>query len=147
MTDVLVSLHGRDIGLDKDRYLTTRVGAKHPELHIGPSGSEVSVTPTVTAASSGTTIARSGTATLGATAGNNPVYHLQAPVAGSEKVILASGASTGQVISSTAAGASFVSTGGSTHITGTIGKGGALLLKGSSTGLWHVVSNLGCVFA
>lgn len=147
MTDVLVSLHGRDVGLDKDRYLTTRIGAKHPEIWVGTSGSEVAMTPTVTAGSSGTTIARFGTATLGATAGNNPTYHLQAPVAGSRKVIAASGTSTGQVISSTAAGANFVSTGGSTHVSGTIGKGGALVLEGISTALWHVVSNLGCVFA
>jgi hypothetical protein len=147
MSTILVSLHGKDVGLDHSRYLTTRVGAKHPELWIGTSGSEVNVTPTVTAASTSTTIARNGTATLGATSGANLTYHLQAPVAGSRKVILASGTSTGQILSSTAAGANFESTGGSTHVSCTIGKGGALVLEGKSTSSWHVVGNLGGVFA
>lgn len=147
MTTILKSLHGSQLGLDKDGYLTSPVGIKVPELHVGTSGSEVQLSNTVTAASSGTTIGRYGTATLGATAGNNPTYHLEAPVAGARKVIAASGTSTGQILSSTAAGANFESTGGSTHVSCTIGKGGGLLLEGLSTSLWHVVGNIGGVFA
>jgi hypothetical protein len=147
MSTILVSLHGRDAGLDKDRYLTSRVGLKVPELWVGTSDAEVPMTPTVTASSTSTTIPRFGTATLPATGGANLTYHLQAPLAGSRKVILASGTSTGQILSSTAAGANFESTGGSTHVSCTIGKGGALVLEGKSTSSWHVVGNFGGVFA
>lgn len=147
MSTILVSLHGRDVGLDSDRYLTSRVGAKLPELWLGTSGSEVQLSNSVTAASTGTTIGRSGVATLGATGGANLTYHLQAPVAGAIKYVQASGTSTGQILSSTAAGANFESTGGSTHVTCTIGKGGALVLVGKSTSSWHVHGNFGGVFA
>lgn len=147
MSTILKSLHGRSIGIDKDDYVTGATGAKFPELWLGTSGSEVGFSMTVTTGATATTIGRTGTATLSATSGANLVYNLQAPVAGQKKVIVASGTSTGQVVSSTAAGATFQTTGGSTHITGTIGKGGALVLEGISTAIWHVVSNLGCVFA
>jgi hypothetical protein len=41
MTAILTSLHGKEVGLDKDRYLTLPTGIKAPELWIGPSGAEV----------------------------------------------------------------------------------------------------------
>lgn len=147
MSTILVSLHGRDVGLDSDRYFTSRVGAKHPELWLGTSGSEVQFSLAQTAASTSTTIGRAGTATLGATAGANLTYHLQAPVAGQTKLVLFSGTSTGQILSSTAAGANFATTGGSTHVTATVGRNGVLALEGLSTSLWHVTTNIGGVFA
>lgn len=48
MTEILTSLHGREVGLDKDRYLTSPVGAKLPALYLGPSGSEVNVGSLIT---------------------------------------------------------------------------------------------------
>lgn len=48
MTTILTSLHGKQAGLDKDGYLTSPVGIKVPELHVGTSGSEVQLTATVT---------------------------------------------------------------------------------------------------
>ena len=150
MSDILVSLHGRDLGLDKDRYLTTRIGAKHPELYLGTSGSEAKVDiqdfTTLTAASTGTTISARGIATLGATAGANLTYAIAAPTVGLRKTIFCTGASTGQIVSSTGAAATFQSTGGSTHITATFpNKGSCLSLVGLSTGIWGVTSNQGVI--
>lgn len=48
MTDILTSIHGRLVGLDKDEYLTTPVGVKVPALYIGTSGSETQLTATAT---------------------------------------------------------------------------------------------------
>lgn len=147
MSTILKSLHGNQVGIDKDGYLTSPVGIKVPSLFVGPNNTEVQLDNTVTAASTPVTVPRFGTATLGATGGANLTYHLQAPVAGCRKVIAASGTSTGQILSSTAAGAAFNSTAGATSVSCTIGKGGALLLEGLSTALWQVVSNYGGVFA
>lgn len=47
MTEILTSLHGKEVGLDASRYLTTPVGAKLPALFLGPSGSEVNVVPLI----------------------------------------------------------------------------------------------------
>ena len=48
MTDVLTEIHGREFGLDADRYVTGPVGAKFPALCLGASGSEVLLTATAT---------------------------------------------------------------------------------------------------
>ena len=145
MSTILKSLHGLQLGLDKDGYLTSPVGIKVPEVYVGTSGSEVAHSLTVTAASSGTVIANSGVATLGATAGNNPTYHLAAPVAGSRKTISASTGSTGQIVSSTGAGATYRSTAGSTQTAATFPAGASLSLLGVSTSLWQVTNNYGTV--
>lgn len=47
MTEILTSIHGKEVGLDVNRYLTSPVGAKLPALALGPSGSEVNVAPLI----------------------------------------------------------------------------------------------------
>lgn len=46
MTQILTSIHGRQLGLDKDGFLTSPKGMKVPAVHIGPSGSETALTAT-----------------------------------------------------------------------------------------------------
>lgn len=159
MSTILKHLHGNQFGLDHNGYLTSPVGAKLPALYLGTSDSEVAVSiaaltaassgdKDVTAASTGANISARGTATLGATAGANLAYAIDAPLTGVVKRIIASGTSTGQTISSTGASANFVSTGGSTHVSVTVPKGAALHLIGLSTALYGVMSNQGtAVFA
>lgn len=48
MTDILVELHGRQVGLDSNGYLTSPTGAKLPALSLGTSGSEVALAATAT---------------------------------------------------------------------------------------------------
>lgn len=48
MTDILTSVHGRHLGIDKDGYITGAIGAKLPALSIGTSGSEVALAATAT---------------------------------------------------------------------------------------------------
>jgi hypothetical protein len=149
MSTILKSLHGHQLGLDKDGYLTSPIGAKIPALYLGTSGSEtqsdIEGLTTVSAASTGSNISPRGTTTLGATSGNNPTYNLSAPVAGVVKRIFASGTSTGQIISSTGESANFASTGGSTHVSATVPKGASLILIGLSTSLYGVQANQGTV--
>jgi hypothetical protein len=152
MSTILVSLHGKDVGLDHDRYLTARVGAKFPALYLGASGSEtladLSGATDVTAQSSAaSTCGARGVSKLGSTGGVNTAYTLAAPIAGVRKVIFASGTSTGQTVGSTSAGATFQSTGGSTHVSCTLPIGACLDLVGLSTSLWGVVNNQGGTFA
>lgn len=147
MSTIKTSLHGSLLGLDHSNYLTGPVGAKLPVLYLGTSGSEALVdieglTTVTSQSSAASTLAARGVSRLDSTI--NQAYQLAAPIAGVRKVIFNTTASTGQVVSSTGVGASFQSTGGSTHISATFPiRGSALELVGLSTSLWAVVTNQG----
>src|SRR3990167_7400261 len=106
----------------------------------------------VHSASTAQTLPNHGLSQLPSTGGVTSTYHLAAPVEGIEKVLFTNAASSSQVVSSTAAGATFVSTGGSTgtsltlESTGASGAlGTAVLLFGLSTSQWQVVSKVGTI--
>lgn len=151
MSTILKTIHGigREFGLDRNGYVTALNGAKLPALYLGPSETEVNtmaVTAATTAASF--TLPAAGTVTLGATAGNNPTYALPAPLLGLELIIFGTGLSTGQVVSSTAAGVTIQSTVSSSNAKLTFGSslgGQNITLTGLSTALWGIVGNIGGV--
>jgi hypothetical protein len=98
----------------------------------------------VTAASTGSNISNTGITTCGSSAGANPTFHLDAPVAGVRKELVSIGASTGTVISSTGSGATFNSTAtGVSNKATFVGLGQALQLVGLSTSSWGVVGIVG----
>lgn len=127
---ILTSLHGRQIGLDRFGNLESPKGFR---------------TNNVTAASTAATIGNNGITTLGSTAGNNLTFHLDAPVVGVNKTLIATGASTGQVVSSTGSGASFGSTTGAAKLATFTGMGQSLSLVGLSTALWGILGGRGTV--
>ena len=142
MSDILVSLHGRDVGLDKDRYLTSRVGIKIPSLFVGASGSELDVNA-VTAASTASNLTASGITTLACTA--VLTYTMDEPVTGLSKRLTATGAST-SVRKVTLAAGTFGTTAGSTGNTLSFSQTGqAVSLQALSTALFQVFGNVGGV--
>lgn len=145
MSVILTSVHGRRLGLDKDGYLTGPAGIRVPDVQIGASGSELSQSA-VTAASTSANISAAGVTSLGSSAGANPTYNINAPKPGIRKSLVSIGASTGQIVSSTGAGATFTSTATGISLKATfVGLGQALDLIGLSTASWGVVGNVGAV--
>lgn len=141
MSTVHVSLHGRDVGLDKDRNLTARIGAKFPSIAIGVSGSELDI-HAVAEASTASNVSAAGTTTFGSSLAKS--FTLDAPVKGLLKTLVATGVSTGSSI--TPASGTIESTLGSSgsNILFT-SKGQSLRLQALSTALWQVVGNVGAV--
>lgn len=128
---ILTSIRGRMLGLDNRGNVVTPNSFR---------------TDNVGAASTGTTIANSGITTLASTAGNNLTFQLAAPVSGIRKTIVATGASTGTVVSSTGVGATIVSTATGTSTKATfVAPGQGLVLVGLSATQWGVESNIGAV--
>jgi hypothetical protein len=146
MSTILKSLHGLQLGLDKDGYVTSPVGAKFPSLHLGPSGSELD-SLAITAATTASNISAGGLTTLGSSAGANPAYNIDAPVPGVRKVLASIGASTGQTVSSTGAGATFSSTTGVAGLLTFTGIGQTVELVGRSTSQYVIVGGRGTVAA
>ena len=96
-------------------------------------------------ASTAQTLPNHGVSALGSTSGADLSYHLAAPIEGIVKALCVSGTSTGQTVSSTASGATFITTGATTHTTLTLPKGASACLWGLSTSQWALVSNSGSV--
>jgi hypothetical protein len=149
MSIILKTIYGREVGLDRNGFLSALNGIKTPTLFQGPSESEVD-TMAVTAATTAAafTLPAAGTATLGATAGNNPTYALPAPVKGLELLLFVTGLSTGQIVSSTASAVTIQSTVSSSNAKLTFGSslgGQSVILAGLSTSLWGIISNVGSV--
>lgn len=140
MTDILTSIHGRKFGLDADGYATNPTGAKFPELWAGVSGSEVRVAdPTITAGSTAANISASGITTLGST--DAASYTLSAPVAGNEKKLVCTAATT-TIQTVTLESGTFD---GTNNVASFDGDGEALHLQAVSTARWAILSNYGSV--
>jgi hypothetical protein len=62
MSEILTSLHGKQLGIDVDGYLTSPVGIKVPKVYVGTSGSEelVDGSALVTSASTAASISNVG---------------------------------------------------------------------------------------
>lgn len=127
-----VSLHGRAFGFDTDTGAIIRNGVE------GGYGNEA-----VSAASTATTITARGVTTLGATAAKD--YTMAAPIAGVEKRLICTGATTLAQTVTLAAG-TFVSTAGTTANKASFDSlGEALTLVGLSTSQYAVFGNLNSV--
>ena len=147
MSTVLKSIYGREVGLDRNNYLTGTKGLKFPELWIGASESEVNNFG-VTTASTTATLPAGGTVLLASTAGSSATYALPAPQLGMDLVLFVTGLSTSQKVSSTAAGVTIQSTVSSSNALLTFGSslgGQSILLQGLSSALWGIVGNIGGV--
>jgi hypothetical protein len=160
MSEVLVSLHGRRVGLDKDGYLTTDVGIKVPTVAFGTSGSEVALTVTATelnnwvdgagdlqtlsSGSTGTAVNIYGVSQITSTQNQNWTI-AGAAAAGVRKVLLATGGSTSSTV--TASGCNFCSTAATS--TGTVitftGIGQSVTLTALSTLIWALTGDRGTV--
>lgn len=127
---ILTSLHGRLLGLDRYGNVETPQGFR---------------TANITTASTAASLKNNGITTLGSSAGGSATYQLDAPVPGIEKTLIATGASTGQIVSSTGSGATFGSTTGAAVFATFTGLGQSLRLVGLSTALWGVVGGRGTV--
>jgi hypothetical protein len=142
MTTILVSLHGRDVGLDVDRNLTARVGAKFPSLYVGTSGSELQIDG-VTTASTAANISASGLTNITSTGA--VAFTLDAPQTGHRKAIHATANSTAARTITLVSG-TFSSTSGSSQNRATINLlGQSLTLQALSTSLYAVLANIGSV--
>lgn len=84
MSQILTSLHGKELGLDKDRYLTSPTGIKVPEIWQGASGSEVRLdhTGVTNIDSTATQLLAYGLNLITTTAGTSGIFVLPAPVKG-----------------------------------------------------------------
>lgn len=127
----VVSIHGRDLALDKDKYLVGPPALKFPIEDI---------TTTIE-----TTLLAYGLARIsGLLSSQGPTQHnLPAPVPGVEKTIVLNATSTGsQQFLSTPNGASiFASSLGTTaNCVNMLGPGGAIVLVGLTTAIWGVKS-------
>lgn len=149
MSIVLKSIWGRDVGLDRNDYLTARVGIKTPALFLGPSETEVdSLAVTTATTATAYVLPQAGTVLLASTAGSSNTFALPAPLKGVPLLIFVTGVSTSQKVSSTAAGVTIQSTVSSSNALLTFGSslaGQAITLAGLSTSLWGIIDNVGSV--
>jgi hypothetical protein len=132
----LVSIHGRDVGLDNDRALRARVAMEAPTLRLGSAGSEIACygSSAVVAGSTATTLTAGGVTTLGAT--QAATYLLAAPSAGVVKRLFVSGGSTtARVVTLASTTCSILSTAGTTsqNITFAVQGNNATLIGLSAT--------------
>lgn len=145
MTTILTSLHGKEFGLDKDRYVTTPVGFKGPAIFLGTSGSEVNpdAITQATVASTGTNINNSGVTELTSTAAK--AYLIDDPsFAGQRKQLSQTSSSTAAKTVTTAGGAG-IGFDGLNHIATFLGRGDALSLIAKSTAMWMSVGRTSSV--
>lgn len=152
MTEILTSLHGKEVGLDKDRYLTTPVGIAVPAIKLGTSGSETTITATgteinsltasntVTAASTAANLANNGVTTLSS---QSVTYTLAPPTAGVRKWITSLSASSGT--SRIVAAGSGVTFDSSNATMTSSAANQSVILVGLSTSRWAIMSNVGTV--
>lgn len=150
MTEILTSLHGKEVGLDKDRYLTTPVGIKTPAIGFGASGSETLITATaaeinslsasnaVTAASTAANLANNGTHTLSS---SQVSYTLAPPSAGVRKWITSIADSSGT--SRKVLAGSGVTFDSSNATMTSSANNQSVILVGLSTSRWAIMSNVG----
>jgi hypothetical protein len=78
MSEILTSVHGKQLGIDADGYLTSPVGIKVPKVYVGTSGSEelVDGAALVTSASTAASISNVGLTWFSSAAGT---FTLAAP--------------------------------------------------------------------
>lgn len=127
MADILTSLHGKKVGLDVNGNLLVEKGYRRPAA----------------AASTAATILAGGiTLMANSTAAS---FTIEAPYAGAEKILIATSASTSQVVTTPTTGVGFQSTAASTS--GAIyrfmtftGIGQAVSLVGVSAATWQIRS-------
>lgn len=149
MSTVLKSIYGREVGLDRNGFLTVLNGVLTPSLKLGPSESEVDIMAVTTATTAAAyVLPTGGSVLLASTAGSSNTFALPAPLKGVELIIFATGVSTSQKVSSTAAGVTIQSTVSSSNALLTFGSslgGQNVTLAGLSTALWGIVGNIGSV--
>jgi len=133
MPDILTSLHGKELGLDKDRDLVLP----------SPAAFKDNVTA-ATSASTGTDIPRAGATTLSSAAA---VWRLAAPTAGVKKTLHSISTSTANRAVALAAG-NFISTAGSSFTTMVLqGLAYGADLLGLSTALYLVQQSRSAIFS
>ena len=135
---------GRFLGVDRDGYVTGKVGAKFPAVFLGAAGAEVNQfgVQALTSASTGTQITAGGVTSIGSSA--DQTFILAPPIGGARKTIFCTSTSTGirTVRLSTSLGGTFESTLGSSFRAYTLtNQGQALNLVGLSTSIWGVVNH------
>ena len=93
--NILTSIHGRRVGLDKDDFLLGHKGIRMP---ITEDVSGLGASAVIAGVGTGTSIANYGltrvVSSAGSTANTGFAFTLQAPVAGARKIIYKYGAST-----------------------------------------------------
>lgn len=139
MSQILHSLYGRLLGIDKDGFITGLNGIKVPAIYTGPSGSETlsGGAASVTSPTTAQTVAAGGTSIFNATAAKT--YSLAAPAAGVTKRLTNTTTSTAARTITLASG-NIVSTSLSTGQTITMtGLGQSAELIGLSTAQYGVV--------
>lgn len=140
MSTILTSIHGKQLGLDKDGYLTCPVGLKVPAVYVGAAGSEVlqSGSGEVTSASTAANIAATGLTWFSSAIGD---FTLDAPTrAGQVKTLFmdVAPATTTWKVTTTAVGTS------TKTVFRTTGAGPiALTLQAISTALWAIRGGVG----
>jgi hypothetical protein len=151
MSQILHSLYGKNLGMDKDLYLTSPVGLKMPEVWIGPSGSEVRSDPhTVTSiGSTGTQLNAYGLNVLTTAAGSSGIFVLPAPVAGAQlSVYVSTGIATARLNVSATASETISAQTSSTYTSLNSTAGGYFVtLQAPSTARWAVKSVQGTLGA
>ena len=147
MTTILTSLHGKQLGIDVDGFLTSPVGIKVPQVYVGASGSEVALggSDAVATPSTADTLSAGGLSILSSTAVK--AYVMAAPVPGVVKRLFATAVTTAARTVTLASG-QFQSTAQSTLATLTFdGAGQSLTLVGLSTAKYGVTANMGVTLA
>lgn len=139
MSEILTSLHGKQVGIDKDGYLTSPVGIKVPSVFTGVSGSELNPAA-VTSASTAASISGSGLTWFSSAAG---AFTLTDPLsAGQTKVLSMDNAPATTTWSVTTAAAGIGNA--NKTIWRTTGAGPiALTLQAISTALWAIRASHG----
>lgn len=145
MSTILTSLHGKQVGFDKDGFLTSPVGIKAPALYLGESDAEVRVDDLTltqaTISSTGTPVSNSGLTIITSTAAK--AYTIADPTAvGLRKAISQTSSSTAAKTVTTTGGAG-VGFDGLNHIATFSGRGDALHLQSISTAMWAVIGKSG----
>lgn len=146
MSTILKSIHGRQLGIDSDGYLTGDLaGVKLPIVFEGASGSEFDdkAITSATIASTGTTIANSGVTLITSTGAK--AYVIADPTSIRQRKVLSQTSSSTAAKTVTTVGGAGIGFDGLNHIATFLGRGEALHLQATSTAMWCVIAKTASV--